>query len=171
MLREWNNGLNFLRQSINTCPVDITVADLSISKDNKVVNVAESVYSKDLKNLIGIRKYSTADRLFRVTSFILRFISNLKLIVQRKETKNMYLTAEEIKIAEYTWIKSVQKEFFKVKSNLIHFQIKLGVYLDTDNIYKCKGRLVNSSLPEYSKASIFLPKESYLSDLIILKSH
>ena len=70
-----------------------------------------------------------------------------------------------------TWIKSVQREFFKDKSNLKQFQIKLGVYLDTDNIYKCKGRLVNSSLPEYSKAPIFLPKESYFSNVIILKSH
>ena len=51
------------------------------------------------------------------------------------------------------------------------FQIKLGVYLDTDNIYKCKGRLVNPSLPEYSKTQIFLPKESYLSNLILMKSH
>ena len=70
-----------------------------------------------------------------------------------------------------TWIKSVQREFFKDKSNLKQFQIKLGVYLDTDNIYKCKGRLVNSSLPEYSKTPIFLPKESYFSNVIILKSH
>ena len=169
LLRERNNGSNFLRQSINT--VDISVVDSSISEDNKNVNVAKSVCSKDLKSLIGIRKYSTANRLFRVMSCILRFISNLKLSVQRKETKNIYLTAEEIEITEYTWIKSVQKEFFKDKSNLNQFQIKHGVYLDTDNIYKCNGRLVNSSLPEYSKTPIFLRKESYLSNLIILKSH
>ena len=46
-------------------------------------------------------------------------------------------------------------DFFKDKSNLKQFQTKLGVYLDTDNIYKCKGRLINSSLPEYSKIPIF----------------
>ena len=40
------------------------------------------------------------------------------------------------------------------------------MYLDTDNIYKCKGRLLNASLTEH-----FLPQESYLSNLIILKSH
>ena len=91
----------------------------------------------------------------------MRFISNLKLSVQRKETKETYLTAEEIEVAEHTWIISFQKEFFKDKSNLKQFQIKLGVYLDTDNIYKCKGRLVNSSLPEYSKTPIFLPKVVY----------
>ena len=55
--------------------------------------------------------------------------------------------------------------------NSKQFQIKLRVYLDTDNTYKCKGRLVNSSLPEYSKIPIFLPKESHLSNLTILKSH
>ena len=62
-------------------------------------------------------------------------------------------------------------DFFKDKSNLKQFQIKLEVYLDTDKIYKCKRRLVNSSLLEYSKTPIFLPKESHLSNLVILKAH
>ena len=132
-----------------------------IPEDNKVVNIVESISSKDMKN-INIRKYSTADRLSRATVFIMRFISNLKLSIQRKETKEIYLTAEEIKIAEYTWIKSVHQEFFKDKSNLKQFQNKLGIYLDTDNIYKCKGRLLNSSLSEYSKTPLFLPEEGYL---------
>ena len=62
-------------------------------------------------------------------------------------------------------------DFLKDKSNLKQFQIKLEVYLDTDNIYKCKRRLVNSSLLGYSKRPIFLPKESHLSNLVILKVH
>ena len=41
-------------------------------------------------------------------------------------------------MAEYTWIKSAQKEFFKDKSKLKQFQIKLGVYLDTDIFTKRK---------------------------------
>ena len=139
LFSEWNNGPTLLRQSINTWPIDISITNLSISEDNKVVNVVESISSKNIKNIINICKYKAADRLFRVTAFILRLISNLKLSVQRKETKEIFLTAEEIEIAEYTWIKSVQKEFFKDKSNLRQFQIKLGVYLDIDNISKCKG--------------------------------
>ena len=130
---EWNNGLTFLRQSINAWPMNISVTNLSTSEDNKVVNVVGSISWKDIKN-INIRKYSTSDHLFRVTTFTLHFISNLKLSVQRKEIKEIYLTTVEIEIAEYTWIKSVQKEFFKDKSNLKQFQIKLGVYLDTHNI-------------------------------------
>ena len=167
---EWNNGLTFLRQSINAWPMNISVTNLSTSEDNKVVNVVGSISWKDIKN-INIRKYSTSDHLFRVTTFTLHFISNLKLSVQRKEIKEIYLTTVEIEIAEYTWIKSVQKEFFKDKSNLKQFQIKLGVYLDTDNIYKCKGRLINSSLLKRSKTPIFLPKESCLSNLILLKAY
>ena len=99
--------------------------------------------------------FVNTDRLSCATTFILRFISNLKLSVQRKEIQGIYLTAAEIEIAEHTWIKSVQKELFKDKSNLKQFQIKLGVYLDTDSTYKCKGRLINSSLLEHSKTSIF----------------
>ena len=142
-ISEWNNRPTLLPQSINTWQVDTSVADLSISKDNKVLNVVESDSSKDIKNINDIFKYFTADRLFCVTAFILHFISNLKLNVQRKETKKMNVTADEVKVAEFTWIKSVQKEFFKDKPNLKQFQIKLGVYLDIDNIYKCKGKLIN----------------------------
>ena len=97
--------------------MNISVTDLSIFEDNKVVNVVRSFSSKDIKNIINIRKQSTADRLFRVTALTLRFILNLSLSVQRKQIKEIYLTAVEIKIAEYTWIRSVQKEFFKDKSN------------------------------------------------------
>ena len=101
--------------------MNISVTDISTSEDNKVVNVVESISLKDIKN-INNRKYSTADHLFRVTAFTLRFVSFLKLSVQRKEIKEIHLTAKEIEIAEYTWIKSIQKEFFKDKSNLKQFQ-------------------------------------------------
>ena len=99
LFSEWNNGPTFLRQSINTWPMNISVTDLSTSEDNKVVNVVESISSKDIKNVINIRKYSTADCLFRVTAFILRFISDLKLNVQRKEIKEIYFSSEGIQEA------------------------------------------------------------------------
>ena len=68
--------------------MDISVTDLSTSEDNKVVNVVETISQKDIKNIINIHKYSTTDRLFRVTAFTLRFISNLKLSLQRREIKS-----------------------------------------------------------------------------------
>ena len=98
LFSDWNNGPTFLRQSINTWSVD-SVTDLSISEDNKVANAVESVSSKDIKNIVDICKCGTADRLFRTTPLILRFVSNLKLSVKRNETKKIYLTAEEIEIA------------------------------------------------------------------------
>ena len=38
-----NNGPTFLRLSINTWPMNISVTDLSTYEDNKVVNVKESI--------------------------------------------------------------------------------------------------------------------------------
>ena len=49
---EWNNGPTFLCQSMNTWPVDISVTDLSMSEDKKVVNVVECISSKDIKTLL-----------------------------------------------------------------------------------------------------------------------
>ena len=36
--------------------MNISVTDLSIFEDNKVVNVVRSISSKDIKNIINIRK-------------------------------------------------------------------------------------------------------------------
>ena len=47
-----NNGPTFLRQSMNTWLVDISVTDLSMSEDEKVVNVVECISSKDIKTLL-----------------------------------------------------------------------------------------------------------------------
>ena len=46
---EWNNRSTFLCQSINIWLIDISVTGLSIFEDNKVVNVVESISSKDIK--------------------------------------------------------------------------------------------------------------------------
>ena len=86
LFTEWNNGSTLLRQSMNLQPVHISVTNLPISGDNEVLNVVESVSSKDIKNIIGISKYSTADCLFRVAAFIWSFVSSLKLSVQGKES-------------------------------------------------------------------------------------
>ena len=59
--------------------MNISATDLSRSKDNKIVNTVGSISLKDIKNIINICKYSTADPFFRITAFILHFISNLKL--------------------------------------------------------------------------------------------
>ena len=48
---EWNNGRTFLRQSINTWSMNISVTDLSTSEDNQAVNVLGSISSKDIKNI------------------------------------------------------------------------------------------------------------------------
>ena len=50
--------------------MNISATDLSRSKDNKIVNTVGSISLKDIKNIINICKYSTADRFFRITAFL-----------------------------------------------------------------------------------------------------
>ena len=58
-------------------------------------------------------KYSSFNRLLRVTAYILRFINNLKLIINRHSVLvPTDLQAEELTQAEQVWIRSVQKETF-----------------------------------------------------------
>ena len=68
--------------------------------------------------LLVICKYSSVDRLFCVTTFALRFVSNLKLSVQKQNFERNYLFTGEFQKAENIWIKSVQGKFAKNNSNI-----------------------------------------------------
>ena len=68
--------------------------------------------------LLVICKYSSVDRLFYVTAFALRFVSNLKLSVQKQNLETNYLITGEFQKAENIWIKSVQERFAKNNSNI-----------------------------------------------------
>ena len=48
---------------------------------------------------------------------------------------------------------------------------KVNVFIDDDGILRVKGRPENSSLPYSCKYPILLNRDSYLTELFILKCH
>ena len=130
LFSEWNSGSTFLHQSINTWPVDITITYLSISENNKVLNVVESVSSKDIKNSIDICKCSWADCMFRVTAFIWRFVPNLKLSVRRKESPCSVIYMHDCESHSFrsgTWYKCINVLFLQEELLFLWFLIILLV--------------------------------------------
>ncbi len=60
-----------------------------------IMTVATS-QSYKISNLMEIERFSTAKRLLRVTSWVFRFVFNLKQKVGRREMKSGHLDTEEI---------------------------------------------------------------------------
>lgn len=87
-----------------------------------------------------------------------------------------------MKYACITLVKSVQQiHYGEIISKLKHKdkpQTKrspiiqqLGLYLDDNNLIRCKGRLENTQLPYNAKYPVMIPAESYLATLIVRDTH
>ena len=88
---------------------------------------------------MNIRKFSDFNKLFRVTSWILKFINNIKKSIMQNgkkvvnnsrpiEAEDFVLDAVDINSAKLLWIKDVQtivvaeKKLFTIEENLKYFR-------------------------------------------------
>ena len=91
----------------------------------------------------------------------------------------IHLGANKIESAELVWIRSVQEQFFweeirflKQSSGKKPLYVKqFGLYLDNDDLIRCRGRINNSSLPLESKNPVFLPAKHDFVRLLIEHTH
>lgn len=88
----------------------------------------------------------------------------------------------DMKYACVTLVKSVQQiHYGEIISKLKHKDKpqterppiiqQLGLYLDENNLIRCKGRLQNTQLPYNAKYTVMIPAESYLATLIVRDTH
>ena len=52
-----------------------------------------------------------------------------------------------------------------------HRPVRVGLYLDEDNVMRCKRRINNSSLTLNSKQPILLPHDDSYVKLLVLDAH
>lgn len=123
---------------------------------------------------IDSEKYSSMSKLVRVTTTVMRFINRLR----GEKFESPYMTAEELDNAENMWIRHIQRKHFSNvskptaenrKNNLQKKQ--LGVFLDENNILRCKGRMKNASLDERARQPVLLPSKDNVTSLIIQRVH
>ncbi len=136
-------------------------------KSSVVVCTVESEL-KGLSNVIDASRYSTVNKLLRVSAWVLRFIKNIKSKHEQERIREGHITVAEIGIAEGMWIKDCQSMFSKERDEKMFKS--LGVFED-DGILRCKGKLDNSSLEPEAKWPILLQKDHRVTELIIQESH
>ena len=117
--------------------------------------------------------FSALNRLLRVTTYVKRFIWNLKHIEKRLDT----LSAEDIGETKMWWIKYIQKEVAEETTNDKDLEKKgikyqLGLEMGKDGIIRCHGRLMNSDSVHIDAIyPIYIPGNCYFTTLLIRDVH
>lgn len=174
--RLWWNGPQFLMEDRAQWPANISCPATEISaaedvkregKSSTILNtlVCENPHHSGIGNVIQCEKFSSLDKLLRVTGFVLRFIKNVENPDHRVD--QLDLTLAEIESAKILWHKEAQfhlEESKKAKESL-------GIFQDEIGVLRCKGRIQNSSLPYSTKFPILLPRKHHYTKLVILHCH
>ena len=135
--------------------------------------VSEEATSENRLNLdciIPLEKFSSLQRLMRVTAYVLRFVSNLKQSKKKKELIAGEVTQEEMDQARELWIKEVQRSVYNDK-NFDQVKVSLSLFTDDKGILRCGGRLKNAPIPYDARFPIFLSRCSRFTYLVINHGH
>ena len=131
-----------------------------------LTNTYVKATDQGLSKLVQAERYGSYQKLLNVTAYILRFIRNCS----RKEDRLVgELSADEISAAEILWIKEMHSTLSSQKLSELEHQ--LGIYEDKSGLFRCKGRLGNSTLPFDAKFPILLPRNNHVTKLIVLNCH
>ena len=126
-----------------------------------------------ISNIIDLKRFSNLGHLIRTTAFVYYFI---RTHIQKK----MVTHIEMQMYAETQWIKSQQKQYYgnvlpylkgEVRKSPTSIAKQLDLFLDEHSVIRCSGRFKYANLTYNVKYPILLPKESYLTDLIIKDRH
>eukprot|EP00794_Sanderia_malayensis_P012189 gene12189-biopygen9725 len=168
----WFQGPEWLKKGEDQWPKKLEISESEeVGKEKKKVNVM--VVSTNVQTGIGqivdIDRYSTLNRLLRITAWVKRVVANLKGKINKGEVKSGNLSASEFKEAEKLWIRDVQA-LFKADKDFKTTAKQLSV-VEVEGILVCKGRLENASLDLSSRYPALISKEHRFTELLVLDCH
>ena len=163
----WWEGPIFLKEHDIFENKDVIEIDITeVKRENTFVCLSDIKDKVDLNELLNINKYSNFKKLVRITSWVLRFVNNIK---KKSEVCLTHLKANELKIAEEHLIKSNQKNLLNEK-NISKYNY-LNLTIDQKDLIRRTGRLSLAPLPYETRSPILLDSYHPLTKLIILNIH
>ena len=140
-----------------------------LSEQNKLLTCHSAAISS--ASILPVNKYSNINKLFRITALVLRFIHRIK----KSAIDNSQIDCE----AKIYWLRHEQSSHFSGEisfldnptSDIPPLVKSLNLFLDNNRLIRCKGRLDRSSLSYEVCNPILLPRNSFLSELVVWDAH
>ena len=166
----WREGPEWLQTSvaISYLPDEIPepcVEEMKTSDQRNIHSLLVPTQNRDMSRIIDCKRYSTAKGLYRVTAYVLKFLSLLK-----KKTQSHELTPQDLTEAERLWITDCQATLVSDR-NFPAWKAQFNLFKAEDKLWRCGGRLQNAELPFSTKHPILLSKEHHLTSLIVMSAH
>ena len=72
-----------------------------------------------IENVIDIKRFSSLQKLLRVTSWVKRFVNNLKKVLKKETSKKPFVDSNELHMSQLQWISENQRSFDKRKLQVV----------------------------------------------------
>jgi len=132
--------------------------------------------STGIHHLIDVTRFSKLSKLVATTAYVFRFLNNLRQPSSLRQTGP--LTTSELTQANLKWIHNTQhttfsKEIANIQSrhNRLPLVRQLRLFLDSNNLLRCGGRIHNAPISELAKFPYLLPSRHYFTTLVIQNVH
>ena len=178
----WSEGPIWIKDSQywpNWSPTHIKLEEPEIVSNYVHHTSYQSLQVKNHGNLleiIDVKRFSSLKKLIQTIVYVKRFVD---IKCKRIKNNNEIIDNDDFLTAKHRLIKSVQlKEF---KAELFYLKTKRGsrpslvkqldLFLDNDEIIRCKGRLQHAEVKYGAKFPVLLPKYNEFTRLVIKQAH
>ena len=136
----WWEGPVWLRDGEENWPDTLVLNDtMQVQEERKKIVVLSVVAENNdrVDNVVNVEKFTSLNKLLRVTAWVRRFINNVKEQRKKGELKKGGLKVEEIKEAEKVSIKDAQR-MMEESADFEKVKIQLGIVVNND-LLVCRG--------------------------------
>lgn len=180
----WWNGPSWLVEKIAEPVLPEDFQHVPDPRDEKRENIICQMTTINVPNELLLR-YSSINRVQRITALLLRFKNNCVHSFQSKQgvvTGNKLtsgISTNELDVAIKKWIVIIQGEEFN--QEIVQLQngklsnksrlLQLNPFLDKEHILRVGGRLAHAKMSPDKKYPMLLPQKHRLTSLIIEEAH
>ena len=128
---------------------------------------------------MDIDRFSTLQKLLRVSAYVLRFVYNYKQSDRNLRHTGQLLPTDIDEVLQ-AWIHCAQRVSFPVEFSALQSSTKncrlpliqqLKLFIDKHSIIRCSGRIHNAQVDTETKFPCLLPKKHPLTTLIVHHIH